>query len=305
MTSRVLVSEANRERNRPWSVLGVPSSAAAHWAGLDKGPGALRSAGLMEALHRGPVAVRDCGDQPEALWAPLRQADRPNNADAVLEVLVNARTRIVELLEEGARPLIIGGECTLAIAMVSAFVTAGRDVGMIWVDGGQDLAIPADHPDEPILDSMGVAHMLDLPGTDDAIAGIGPRRPLLRDSDVVFLGFTDDEEDVHGQVGSVRIPGSIVSADPAAAARRAIAGLSNDHVVVHIDVDVLDFLQVPAADVPSYGRGLSLRDLTELLRVLLQEPRCAGALLVEYNPDHDPERVAAKALVSMLQATLA
>jgi len=304
MTSAVFVSGADRAPARSWGVLGVPSSVAAHWPGLEKSPGALRSAGLVEVLRAAGVAVRDFGDQPVARWVALRRPDRPNNADGVRELLLHARARIAEILQAGARPLVVGGECTLAIATVSAFATAGQDVGLIYVDGGQDLAIPVDHADEPILDSMGVAHMLDLPGTDDAIAGIGPRRPLLRPDDVVFLGFTDDEEDLHGQVESVRIPGSIVSADPAAAAHRALAALSHDHVVIHIDVDVLDFFQMPAADIPTYGRGLSVPDLTALLRVLLQDPRCAGALLVEYNPDHDPERVAANGLIGILASAL-
>ena len=48
------------------------------------------------------------------------------------------------------------------------------EVGLIYVDGGQHLMIPVDHPHEPILDAMVVAHMLDLPGCVPELAGIGP-----------------------------------------------------------------------------------------------------------------------------------
>jgi arginase len=173
----------------------------------------------------------------------------------------------------------------------------------VYVDGGQDLMTPVDNRDEPILDGMGVAHLLDLPGTEDVISGIGPRRPLLRDSDIVFLGYADEEEDIHDVVHSERIPSSLVSADPEAAAFRALAALSAASIIIHIDVDVLDFLQVPAADVPTYGRGLSIEDLSATLRILFGDPRCAGALLVEYNPDHDPLGRAAAQLVEMIRAT--
>ena len=245
----------------------------------------------------------DFGDQQVARWAARRTVNGANNVDAVRAVLDETRQRIVDVLRENLRPFVIGGECTLAVAMVSAFAECGRDVGVVYVDGGQDLMTPDDNRDEPILDGMGVAHMLDLPGTEDAISGIGPRRPLLRDSDIVFLGYADEEEDIHDVVHSERIPASVVSADPEAAASRALAALSATSIVIHIDVDVLDFLQVPAADIPTYGRGLSIEDLTAILRILFGDPRCAGVLLVEYNPDHDPLGLAAAQLVEMMRVT--
>ncbi|KAF2420402.1 arginase family protein [Microbacterium sp. B35-30] len=286
-----------------WGIVGVPSSAAAHWAGIEKAPAALRAAGLVDALSNGSVAVKDFGDQQVAHWATHRTGDGANNVEAVRAVLDETRQRIVDVLTDGLRPFVIGGECTLAVAMVSAFAECGRDVGVVYVDGGQDLMTPVDNRDEPILDGMGVAHMLDLPGTEDVISGIGPRRPLLRDSDIVFLGYADEEEDIHDVVHSGRIPSSLVSADPEAAAFRALAALSAASIVIHIDVDVLDFLQVPAADVPTYGRGLSIEDLSATLRILFSDPRCAGALLVEYNPDHDRLGRAAAQLVEMIRAT--
>jgi hypothetical protein len=48
-----------------------------------------------------------------------------------------------------------------------------------------------------ILDSMGVAHLVDEPGTGVELAGLGPSRPLLREPDVpssdvsTFIGLDD------------------------------------------------------------------------------------------------------------------
>ena len=83
------------------------------------------------------------------------------------------------VIDHQERPLVLGGECTVVIGVISAFVRRGIDVGLVYVDGGQDLMIPADHIDEPILDGMGVAHLLGLNGVVDDIAGVGSRRPLL------------------------------------------------------------------------------------------------------------------------------
>lgn len=291
--------------SRPWGVLGVPSSAAAHWPGIENAPAAFRAAGLVEHLDAASVAVRDFGDLPVARWEARPQAGRPNNVHGVLRGLTQARERVESIVGSGHRPFVLGGECTLVIAVVSALVARGSDVGLVYVDGGQDLMIPGEHPEEPILDGMGVAHLLDLPGAVDEIASIGPRRPLLTPRRVVFYGYADPEEDAHGLVPSARFPAADVAADPEGSASAALAGLDVEHVIVHVDVDVLDFLLTPAADVPLYGRGLDLERLTRSLRLLLSDPRCAALLLVEYNPHRDPAGRAVAGIVDALATALA
>ena len=164
---------------RTWGVLGVPSSVAAHWPGIEQGPAALREGGLLETLRAHGVRVADHGDLAVARWTADRTDGRPNAWRQVVEVVDRARSAIADVVLAGQAPLVLGGECTLAIALVAAVVEQYGEVGLIYVDGGQDLMIPVDHPHEPILDAMGVAHMLDLPGCVPELAGIGPRQPLL------------------------------------------------------------------------------------------------------------------------------
>lgn len=324
-------------RDRHWGVLGVPSSRAAHWPGLEKGPAALRGAGLVEALADAGASVTDHGDRPVARWRP--RADPrglaggpqpgapgpgtagsgtaaaaapgvPHDVDGVAAVLRDARDALSGVLAAGETPLVLGGECTLAIPLVAAVAAAASpgEVGLVYVDGGQDLQLPADHPEEPVLDSMGVAHLLDLPGTVGALAGLGPRRPLLDPGRLCFLGFADDDEDVHGLVPSERVGAAEVTADPEGAAARALAAVTGGTArpfLVHLDVDVLDALLLPGADVPQYGRGLTLDVLVAVLEPLVADDRFAGMTLVEHNPDHDPDGVSARRLVAALAPVLA
>lgn len=301
---------------RRWSVLGVPSSRAAHWPGIEQGPSAWRAAGLVDALRAGGLPVRDLGDRPVARWRPEappaggagRAADRPHDVAGVLEVLRDAADALAPVVDAGETPLVLGGECTVLLALVAATLTSRGDVGVVYVDGGQDLQLPADHPEEPILDSMGVAHLLDLPGVVDDLAGLGPRRPMLAPDALCFVGFGDDEEDVHGLVPSVRLPASAVVADPAAAAGRAARTASaggGGRFLVHLDVDVLDALRLPGPDIPQYGRGLTLDVLAALLDPLVHSPGFAGMALVEYNPDHDPDGTSVRRLVAGLGPVLA
>ncbi|NLE71816.1 MAG: arginase family protein [Actinomycetales bacterium] len=292
---------------RGWGVLGVPSSAAAHWPGLEKGPRALREAGLVEAMRSAGLSVVDHGDRTEARFRAARSSDEPNDVARVVEVVRDAADAIGEIVAAGRRPLVLGGECTLAISLVSAFAAAGREVGVVYVDGGQDLQLPGDHPDEPILDSMGMAHLLDLPGAVDALAGVGPVRPLLTPDRVCFYGFAEEDEDVHGLVPSLRFTAGDVTADPVATAVHAAeaASRARDGFVVHLDVDVLDYLLLPAADVPQYGRGLRVATLVQALGILAARPEFAGMTVVEFNPDHaaadgSTAREVVRAVVSIL-----
>lgn len=286
---------------RTWGVLGVPTSAAAHWAGLEKGPAALRGAGLIDQLRAAGSDVVDHGDLPATRWMADRSDERPNNWRAAIDVIAASRVAIGDVLAEGHHPLVLGGDCTLAVALVAAALDHHRDVGLLYVDGGQDLMIPVDHPKEPILDAMGVAHLLDLPGCLPELADVGPRRPLLDPPSVAFVGYGDDDEDIHGLVrAAARFPAADVISDPTGTAARALASLGDDRLVVHLDVDVLDALDLPLADIATYGIGLRLEHLTPLLAVLIADPRVIGVTVVEANPDHDPDGTSLRRLVAAL-----
>ena len=284
----------------------MPSSAAAHWPGQEKAPEVLRAAGLVEELRSAGVRLDDHGDLPVVRWRAHPTEHTPHNVTQVRQLLEEASSRIGDIFAAGQLPLVTGGECTLAVALVSAAVASGHDVGLMYVDGGQDLMIPTDHPDEPILDGMGVAHLLDLPGTVAEIAAVGPRRPLLEPSRVCFFGYGDEEEDVHGLVHAAsRHPASTVAGAPEDAAELALSQLTRTapEFVVHFDVDVLDFFTIPAADVPQHGRGLDLEAAIAALRVFVGHPGFRGLTLCEFNPDHG-EPDTARQLVQGLASAL-
>jgi arginase len=288
-----------------WAVVGVPSSAAAHSRGLEKAPAALRAAGLLDALRGAGAVVRDDGDLPTATWRAHRGPDEPNDAERVTAGLRDVRERVGAVLDRGERPLVLGGECTVTIGVVAAVAERHPAVALVYVDGGQDLQLPPDHPDEPILDSMGVAHLLDLPGTWEPLAALGHRRPLLDGERLIFFGYSDGEEDTHGHVpAAVRIPVDEVLADPEEAARRALAAVGDSPFVLHFDADVLDYLTLPAADIPTYGRGLDPATLGRALRALGAGPGLRALVCAEVNPDHADEQ-ALRGVVTLLTGALA
>jgi arginase len=160
-------------------LLGVPSSSAAHWPGQEKAPGALRAAGLAALLAETGHKVIDHGDRPVVRWRPHPHQRRPHDLTRTLEVLRDAQSQVAAIFRAGQIPLVVGGECTLTIAVVSAAVEAGYEVGLVYFDGGPDLRTPVDNP-VGVLDSMGMAHMLDLPGSEPELVGLGTRNRCSR-----------------------------------------------------------------------------------------------------------------------------
>jgi arginase len=288
-------------------LLGVPSSAAAHWPGQEKAPAALRAAGIIKHMGDHGIDVVDYGDRPTVRWRPLPYDGQPHDMARVLDVLVDAREHIARILQEDRLPLVIGGECTLAIALVSAALDVGHDVALIYFDGGQDVLSTAANPEEGgSLDAMGVAHMLDLPGAASEVAAFGPRRPLLTPDLVCFFGYGEVDE-AFADLSSPRVDAGGVARDPRMAAREALDAVDGiaDRFLVHFDVDVINFLDLPAADVPQYSTGLSLGDAITALSVLAAHPGLLGMTFAEFNPDHgDADGSTARTLAGALAAAL-
>ena len=60
--------------------------------------------------------------------------------------------------------------------------------------------------------------------------------------------------------------------------------------VVHIDVDVVEFVDFPVSDVPHINTGLTIAEARVSLGVSAASPRFAGLVITEFNPDHDDEK---------------
>ncbi|HEY6758653.1 MAG TPA: arginase family protein [Baekduia sp.] len=276
-------------------VIGAPSSAGAYAPGQERAPAALRAAGLLEALReRGWDDVEDAGDVEGARWAPDPGDPLAANLDAVARVACRLSGALRGALEDGAdRALVLGGDCTVGVGAVAGLADRGR-VGLVYLDLHADLNVP-EAVDDGALDWMGVAHLLALDGTRGALRDVGLRTPLMDGGDVVLVGFDPDHATAFelaaiAEQGLTVVTLAELASDPKGAARRALAALSGcDVIAVHLDVDVIDFLELPLSENTERDGGVTLEVALAALSVVASHERTAAVTVTQLNPDHGAE----------------
>lgn len=273
------------------SWIGAPSSAGSYSPGQEKTPAALRQAGFLELLRSQGISVRDRGDAPGFRWRPDPANPRAMNAQAVVTTARGTAEHVRAALCAGDLAVVAGGDCTVGIGTVAAAASAGASVGLVYFDLDADMQTP-ESTDEGALDWMGVAHMLGLPGTLPELSGMGERHPMLPAGSVCFLGCgnaREFEQEHIERLGLKLYPLEQVAASPfLAGMSAALWGAKFDRLLVHLDVDILNFGETPLAE-NSRKRGLSFAALREALRGLLTAQNLAALTITEINPDHGAE----------------
>jgi arginase len=278
--------------SRRIGVIGVPTSAGAFAPGQERAPQALREAGLMARLRERGLEARDHGDREGWRWRPDRENRRAQNLDKVVEIVSDTSRRVAEAAGSGELTLVLGGDCTVGVGTVAGHSADGHCPGVIYFDAHADLNVPASvRPGT--LDWMGMAHMLGEQGTCSELVQAGPRVPLLEPDQVVLLGWDEGQSEAHERAAIERlrmkvIPAGQVAADPATAAARALALLDgqSQSLLVHFDVDVVDFTDTPLSENWGRNEGIPYDAAASALHTLLGSPRLAGVTVTELNPDH-------------------
>ena len=286
------------------ALLGAPTSAAAMSAGHEGAPAALRSAGLIDRLRSIGYEVADLGDDPPQLYQPDDESPRARNLPRVIAALEALKPRVELAVKSTALPVILSGDCSIALATVAGARRYFRNISMIYFDRDADLNTPATTP-SGCVDGMVVSH---LTGTGAAeMVRFWGEPPLVREPDLALFGVArlDPPEEQLLTKSPLR---SFHAADvqrmgAAAAAHAAVERIHANgyEFILHFDVDVIaDF---PATNYPGTG-GLSLDEVREALEVFATQKHLAAIEVTAYNPTKDPEGTGAKLLIDLLTGVL-
>ena len=275
-------------------VIGVPLDLGGGRRGVDMGPSAFRIAGLGERIATLGWPVVDRGD----LEVPIPETRRPGDdrkryigdIAAVCKTLYNS---VLESLEAGALPLVLGGDHSLAagsVAASSAWVRKrGEHLGLIWVDAHGDMNTPE-------TSTSGNVHGMPLA----ALLGREPRElshlggfaPKVAPQHTVLIGVRNLDEKEKHLVRESRVHvftmKDIDREGVAAVIERAIhlAGQGTAGLHVSFDLDVCDPAIAPGVGTPVKG-GLDYREAHMLMEVLADSGRLLALDLVEANPTLD------------------
>src|SRR5437588_5244104 len=271
--------------------VGVPTSLGSYSPGQEKAPKAFRDASFPEMLREKGLTVVDYGDLPIRRWCPDKKNRYAQHWEAVVACVQETEARLSEALDQQHIPVVIGGNCTIELGVTGANLKKCPSLGLIYLDLHADMNTPASTT-EGALDWMGMGHMLGLNGAIPQLAGCGPRHPLIPAEQVHCLGF-DPESATEWERSAIRDRAIATSnladlvSSPVTCAEAILSQWATkfERLLIHFDVDVVDFNDLPLAENYSKNKGLSYAHTLGLLEVLQKSPKFAGLTLTEINPD--------------------
>jgi agmatinase len=254
-----------------WAVLGMPFDEGSPFApGSRFGPRSIRehslrfnSAGVFDSARREPLLtgavaggqIVDIGDVDVIPGSPSRS-------------LQNLTDTVAQVLKQGARPLVIGGDHTITFPVVRAFKEA---VHVIQLDAHLDYS--------PVLEGHGDHNA-------QSFRRLHTLPHVLSLTQIGIRGLRNDEQDLRDALenGShiVHMP-QLREQGAAAALAHVPAGAS---VYLSIDIDAYDITLTPGC-VSAEPGGISFEQMEEILAVVASRFNVRGFDLVEVNPQLD------------------
>jgi arginase len=284
----------------PVHIIGVPLDLGAGRRGVDMGPSAVRIAGLGERIAALGHTVTDRGD----ITAPIPEIKAPGDERKkyirdIARVCHKLYQTSLSAFEEGAIPVVLGGDHSLAAGSVSAasdFVRRrDRPLGLIWVDAHGDMNTPATTTSGNVHGMPLAALLGPEPSELAQIAGFSPK---VRPAHTVLIGIRnlDDREKELVRASGVHVftMSQIDRAGIAAIAEAAVAIASDGTAGFHVsfDMDVCDPAIAPGVGTPVKG-GIDYREAHVVMEILADSGRLTSLDVVEVNPILDSQNMTA------------
>ena len=271
-------------------IIGVPLDLGQQRRGVDMGPSALRVAGLNARVEELDYQVEDAGN----LAVPIREMHSCGDGRAkYLEQIADTCRRhadwVLEALEEGCLPLVLGGDHSIAVGTVAGvserYRRQGKQTGLIWVDAHSDMNTPETSP-------SGNVHGMPLA----CCLGFGPRElthifaaPAVLPRNAVLVGVRNIDPAEKRAVSECGLTVYTMRDIDERGLRRvmeeAIAIADRDTVgfAVSLDMDFLDPSEAPGVGTPVRG-GSTYREAHLVMEMVADAGRMLSLEIVEINP---------------------
>ncbi len=283
-------------------IIGVPLDLGGGRRGVDMGPSAFRIAGLGEQLAALGYSVVDKGDLPTPIpeTQELRDEHKKYIRD-IAKVCQKLYQTALGSFDEGAMPVVLGGDHSLAAGSVAAAAEWGRrskqlPIGLLWVDAHGDMNTPATSLSGNVH-GMPLAALL---GPEPAeLSKIGTFAPKVLPQHTVLVGIRnlDEREKVAVRDSGVHVftMKDIDRQGIASIVEEAVklAGSGTAGIHVSFDMDVCDPLIAPGVGTPVKG-GLDYREAHMVMEIVADSGLLTSLDLVEVNPTLDVRNATAQ-----------
>jgi len=286
-------------------LIGVPMDLGASRRGVDMGPSAMRLANLSALMERLGLHVDDIGNVAVPDRASLGNEPGARLA-AIADVCRELAQRTAAAVRAGVRPLVIGGDHSLAAGSVAGTATAlaerGQRVGLIWLDAHADLNTPESSLSGNVH-GMPVAHLLGL--GDARLSRLAGVYPAVLPEHLVYVGLRD-VDDAEKAVINARGLHAFTMRDIDERGLRsvmdeavAIATRGTGGVHVSCDADWVDPREAPGVGTPVRG-GATLREAHLAMEIIHDSGALVAMDLVEINPILDRENHTAELAAELI-----
>jgi arginase len=288
------------------AIIGAALDLGAGRRGVDMGPSAIRYAGLHDRLDGIGYDVLDWGDVETAVLEATQVTDETARYLPEIKAACGRVARLIGLaLEQGVRPLVLGGDHSVAMGTLGGLAKASGTGGVLWIDAHGDLNTPETSP-------SGNVHGMPLA----AAIGLGDERfqspewtlPAVEPSRVALVGLRAIDVRERERIRGLGIKAYTMSDIDRIGIERAIRE-SLTHVAgpgfvhVSLDMDALDPEVAPGVGTPVRG-GLTYRE-AHLALELVAESGLAGSFeVVEVNPILYRENATASLAVELVASAL-
>jgi arginase len=283
-------------------VIGVPLDLGGNRRGVDMGPSALRIAGIGERIASLGYSLLDKGDLPTPIPETQELRDeRKKYIRDIAKVCQKLYQTALASLDEGAMPIVLGGDHSLATGSVAAAADWAKRIrdlplGLLWVDAHGDMNTPATSLSGNVH-GMPLAALL---GPEPAeLAKIGVVSPKVLPEHTVLIGVRNLDErekiavrDSHVHVFTMK---DIDRQGIASIVEQAVNLAGNGTAGIHVsfDMDVCDPLIAPGVGTPVKG-GLDYREAHMVMEIVADSGLLTSLDLVEVNPTLDMQNTTAQ-----------
>jgi len=283
-------------------IIGVPLDLGGNRRGVDMGPSAFRIAGLGERITGLGHPVVDKGDLPAPIPETQEQRDEHKKyIRDIAKVCTKVFQSALMSLEEGAMPLVLGGDHSLGAGSVAAAAEWARKtkelpIGLLWVDAHGDINTPATSLSGNVH-GMPLAALLGPEPSE--LSRIGGFTPKVLPAHTVLIGVRnlDENEKVALRDSQVHVftMKDIDRQGIASIVEQAVNLAGNGTAGIHVsfDLDVCDPMIAPGVGTPVKG-GLDYREAHMVMEIVADSGLLTSLDMVEVNPTLDVQNTTAQ-----------